>query len=98
MGGGQFILAFYKMLIWTRLAVPETIAGPLRHLREEFMEGAVDREHTHCVVLSNGQDDEAVIQPDAIPLQPQDFASSHAGCQGAHDNIPERMREVRTGG
>ncbi len=81
-------------------AVPiaERIACLFRHLREESMEGVVDREHPHSVIFGNGQDDEAVIQPDIIPLQPQDFAPAHARGKGDHDNIPERMRRGRAAG
>ena len=56
------------------------------------MEGVVDREHADGVVFGYGQDDEAVIQPDVIPSQPQDFPSPHARGEGDHDDIPERMR------
>ena len=62
--------------------IPENITRLLRHLREDSMEGVIDREHPHGVVLGYGQDDEPVIQPHVIPLQPQYF--------------PRRMPVVRT--
>jgi len=55
------------------LAIPEYVAGLLRHLRKDSMEGVIDREDPHGVVFGNGQNDEAVIQPDVIPLQPRYF-------------------------
>lgn len=80
------------------ISVPENIARFLRHLREDFIGGVIDREHTDGVVLGYGQDVEAVIQFYIIPLQPQYFAPTHAGGQGYHDHVPERMRRGRAAG
>ena len=62
------------------IPIAEHIACLFRHLREDFMEGVVDREQSHGVVLGYGQDDEAILKPNEIPLQPQYFTPTHAGC------------------
>ena len=62
------------------------------------MEGFIDREHTDGVILSDGQYYKAAIQPDVVPLQPQDFPSAHAGSQGDHDDVSERVRWGRAAG
>ena len=62
------------------------------------MKSVIDGEHPHGVVFGYGQDDEPVIQPDVVPLQPQYFTPAHAGGQGDHDNIPEWMGWGRAAG
>jgi hypothetical protein len=53
------------------VTIPENISGLLQHLREDSMEGVVDREHAHGVIFGYGQNDEAVIEPNVIPLLPK---------------------------
>ena len=62
------------------------------------MEGIIDRQHPHGVIFGYGKYDEPVIKPDVIPFQPQYFAPPHAGSQGEHDHIPERMRRGQAAG
>jgi len=52
------------------IPIAENIACLFRHLREDSVEGVVDREHTDRAVFGYGQDDEAAFQPHVIPLQP----------------------------
>jgi hypothetical protein len=55
------------------------------------MEGVIEREHPHDVVFGYRQDDEAVIQPDVIPLQPQDLLRLPSGTPGVQMKLSTKL-------